>query len=373
MGRYVAGLLKSQSPEVAYTALYDPDPGALAAGSKLLDFSGTPSPSVEALLATDCDWVMIASLNCQHAAQTIAAFEAGKHVFCQKPLATSVNDCVQMRDAWLRSQREFVIGFTLRYSPHYRKIKQIIDEGQIGQIISLEFNETLHFNHGGFIHGDWRRHTEVAGSHVLEKCSHDIDIVNWLVGSQATRVASFGGTNFFTPENAALIDQLGVNQRGHQAYRFHRGKSRGENPFLADKDILDNQVVILEYANQVRATFHMNSNTAIPERRLYICGSKGTLRADVMTGVIEVQAIGHETERLNASTEVSGMHGGGDPVLAAELYEVMTQQGTAGETMSAGINEGLAAAITCFAIDEAATSGQVVSLTPYWQRVSLES
>jgi predicted dehydrogenase len=53
-----------------------------------------------------------------------------------------------MRDAWKASGREFVIGFTLGYSPHYRKIKQLLQNGQIGEIVSLEFNETLDFNHG---------------------------------------------------------------------------------------------------------------------------------------------------------------------------------------------------------------------------------
>lgn len=372
MGLYVATLLKAESADVIFTSVYDPDPKAVEAAKTALDISSDGCESVEELLSTDCDWVMIASLNCQHAAQTIAAFEAGKHVFCQKPLATSFEDCLAMRDAWHKAQRHFVIGFTLRYSPHYRRIKQIMSDGLVGEIISLEFNETLHFNHGGFIHGDWRRQTHLAGSHVLEKCSHDIDIVSWLVESRAERVASFGGTNFFIPDYAGRIEALGKNETGHEAYRFHRGAARGVNPFTAEKDILDNQVVIIEFENAVRATFHMNANTSIPERRLYICGTKGTLRADVMTGSIELQSIGHNEQMQNLSTESSGMHGGGDPILAQELFAVMSSEQSehsALSQVSAGIEEGLVAATTCFAIDEAADQGSVVSLLPYWVRV----
>lgn len=367
MGCYVAALLQKRSQEITFSALYDPDSGAVAACQSVLGIKGVARSSVEEVLASDCQWVMIASLNNQHAAQTIAAFEAGKHVFCQKPLATRFEDCLAMRDAWQRSGRKFVIGFTLRYSPHYRRIKQIINDGLIGEIISLEFNETLDFNHGGFIHGDWRRQTDVAGSHVLEKCSHDIDIVSWIVGSRAQRVASFGGTNFFIPEYAERIEAIGKDDQGHEAYRFHRGAVRGENPFITEKDILDNQVVIIEFENAVRATFHMNANTAIPERRLYICGTKGTLRADVMNGSIELHVIGHDETLQDCSTESQGMHGGGDPILAQELCEIMA--GGPAENISAGIEEGLVAATTCFAIDEAAREGSVVSLTPYWARI----
>ena len=97
-----------------------------------------------------------------------------------------------MREAWQQSGKQFVIGSNLRYSPHYRKVKSILDSGAIGDIISMEFNETLEFNHGGFISGDWRRFRSDAGTHLLEKACHDVDLANWVVGSRASRVFSFG-------------------------------------------------------------------------------------------------------------------------------------------------------------------------------------
>jgi len=105
-------------------------------------------------------------------------------------LATTVEDCVAMRDAWKASGKQFIIGFTLRFSPHYRKIKELLDEGIVGDIISMEFNETLDFNHGAWIHDDWRSETKYAGTHLLEKCSHDVDLVNWMIDSRASRVAA---------------------------------------------------------------------------------------------------------------------------------------------------------------------------------------
>ena len=368
MGRYVADLVQKKSNEVALTSLFDPNEKSVSRTVEYLGFRGTVCSTDEEVLKSNCNWVMIASFNCEHARQSIAAFAAGKHVFCQKPLATSLEDCLAMRRAWRASGKQFVIGFTLRYSPHYRKLKSLVASGAIGNILSIDFNETLPFNHGGYIMGDWRRRREFAGSHVLEKCCHDIDIVNWLVGARARRVASFGGTDFYTGDNVHHIERLGQDPAsGRDAYRVRKGII-GENPFLSDKDIVDNQVVILEYENNVRAAFHMNSNAGIPERRMYICGTEGAIRADVITGAIQLQRIGFDTVLEDHSTDVAGMHGGGDDILATELVAAMMS----GAGMSAGIEEGLTAAVTCFAIDEALETGEVVDLTPWWNRVDCE-
>ncbi len=365
MGRAVARLVDEASDRAGIQAVYDPDPEAIRACRQEFGDAFHQADDLETLLArADLDWVMIASWNCHHAEQTVAAFAAGKHVFCQKPLATTLEDCLAMRDAWRSADRHFVIGFTLRYSPHYRRIKEILASGEIGDIVSFEFNETLDFNHGGFIMGDWRRLQANAGSHLLEKCCHDIDLANWMVGSRASRVASFGGLNFFRPENEEALSRVGKTRSGRQGYMTWRN-GQTLNPFTADKDILDNQVAIVEYDNGVRASLHLNSNSNMPERRMYICGTRGTLRADVYQGSIEVKEIGFGKPLKDYSTSGQGMHGGGDDVLAQELVATMLK----GDPASTSLEEGLNAAVTCFAIDEAQVSGQVVDLTPYWDRV----
>ncbi len=312
----------------------------------------------------EIDWVMIASWNCFHCEQTVAAFEAGKHVFCQKPLATNFEDCKAMYNAWKKSGKMFNIGFTLRYSPHYRKIKKLLDEGVVGKIISMEFNETLDFNHGGFIMGDWRRLKENAGTHLLEKCCHDIDLTNWMMESRAKRVASFGGLDFFIPENEKHVERIGKNKKGDSPYTASGGPIC-LNPFTSDKDILDNQVTIIEYENGGRATFHTNCNAGIPERRMYILGTEGAIRADVLTGTIHTKRIGFDTVLENVSTDASGGHGGGDDVLAAELAETMLN----GVEPEVSLKEGLEASVTSFAIDEACDTGKVVDVNSYWKQM----
>ena len=344
--------------------IFDPSPQSIA---NCLD-QIKPEPKIyddyrKLIESPDIDWVLIASPNNFHKEQAVAALEAGKHVFCQKPMATSFEDCIAIQAANKKSGKFFNLGYTLRYSPHYRKIKHLLEDGAVGKIISMEFNQTLEFNHGGFIMGDWRRLRANSGPFLLEKCSHDIDLVNWMIGSLPKRVASFGGLNFFVPENEYRMERIGKNKEGQTAYRTWLG----ENPFTSDKDVIDNQIVLLEYENGVRATFHMNANAGIPERRMYILGSEGTIRADVLVGSIETKRIGFDTSTVDESTGGSGGHGGGDDFLVSELAESMLNN----VPPTVGSFDGLTSAATCFAIDMAMITGQVVDCTPFWKMIGL--
>lgn len=367
MGMSVVRKLLALDEPLEVRGIFDPDERSIkraleeiATGPCIFDSFG------ELVSSPEIEWVMIASWNCFHKEQTVASLEAGKHVFCQKPLATTLEDVKSMFDAWRKADRMFNLGFSLRYSNHYRRIRSLIEEGVVGDLISFEFNETLDFNHGGYIMGDWRRLQKNAGTHLLEKCCHDIDLANWMVGSRVRRVASFGGLNFFTKENQHHIERIGRSREGKEAYSTWRGLVK-QNPFTSHKDICDNQVVIIEYENGVRATFHTNCHAAIPERRMYVLGTEGAIRADLGTGLIESKRIGFETEKGEESSSAPGGHGGGDEILVKELAESMLK----GVTPTVGMEEGLQAAVTCFAIDQAADRGEVVDLGPFWKFVGL--
>ena len=365
--RVVFGELLQTTNQVRLRSVYDPDP---TTPSRLRGWP-TPDadfrfvPSMEELLADDAvDWVGVSSPNAQHAVQIIAALQAGKHVFSEKPLAPNFADCLAIRDVVAASDRTFVFGLVLRSSPFYLRVKELVDAGVIGEILSFEFNETLPFQHGAFIMGDWRRRQEDAGSLVLEKCCHDIDLANWLTGSLPRRVAAMGDCRFYLPKNARHSDRIGPNALGHPAYQSWEER-RGANPFTSDKSICDNQVVLLEYANGAKATFHTNLHAALPERRFYLLGSEGAIRANVLTGEIEWCRIAHEPVIHREQSDAKGGHGGGDGPLVESLLATMLDNAPP----LAGIQEALLASAVCFAIDEANTTGTVVDLQPYWDSV----
>lgn len=370
--RNVVGKILAEAPadRVKVVAAFDPDERA---HQKLRENLGYD------YLRTDCeaavwenpevDWVMIGSWNTLHAAQSIRALAAGKNVFCEKPLATNLEDCLAIRDAVRKSGRTFAFGLVLRYSVHYQKIREIIDSGRLGKIISMEFNETLSFNHGGHIFGNWRKDREISGGHMLEKCCHDLDLANWFADSIPVSVASFGGKNFFIPENAERMNEIGPNAAGLPAYKSWMTVSHDpHHPFLSESEVLDNQVVILEYANGIRATFHANSNAGIPERRFYILGTQGALRADLVKSCIEVADIGWEAQIETLDMNATDGHGGGDFVMARALLRTFLEN----EPPLASVREGLCSAITAFGIDEACRDRRVVDLKSMWEKAGIE-
>lgn len=372
--RWVVKDTIKDTPQLKVTALCDPNPHSIESTKEACDCpDATVYEDFNDLVKDDSvQWVVIGSINAAHKGQVMAALAAKKHIFCEKPLATTLEDCVELSKAIQESESLFSMGFVLRYSSFYHRIKELMNEGVIGDLVSFEFNEMLDFNHGGFIMFDWRRLRKYSGTHLLEKCCHDFDIANWLVGSIPVSAASFGGLNFFKPENKKHIERLGKNEKGQDAYMTwkqysHYSDFYDKDPFTSDKDIVDNQVVILEYANGVRASFHTNLNCAIRERRFYLCGTEGTIIGDVLTGELKWQRIGFDTELVTESM-AGGGHGGGDGTMADHLRKSMLE----GVLPPVGLHDGLKSAVAVLGCDKAHDTHTVVDLKPMWAQVGIQ-
>lgn len=354
------------APEMRVTAIFDPSPVAVgraqAGAGGGADVCRSPR---ELCLRDDVDWVFIGSPNAFHAEQAIVAFDAGKNVFCEKPLALSIDEAKRMHVSWQVGGRMFALGLVLRYSPLYRAARRAIEEGRIGHVLSFEFNETLSFNHGGYIHGNWRRFTRLAGSHLLEKCCHDLDLAMWLTDDRPVRVASFGGCSFFTPGNAWHQDRIGPGPSGEHAFQAWPDPD-GVNPFTADKDIVDHQVAILEFGGGVRATFHTHCMAALPERRFYLLGTEGAMRLDAHTGKLEIRRVGWNDDVEVLWSVLGSPHAGADEPMCRELAECMAGI----RPPVAGFNEGIRSLVAAQAIDQAMTEGRVVDLDPLWKQVA---
>jgi len=96
----------------------------------------------------------------------------------------------------------------LRYSSFYQKIKDLVSSNTLGKLISIEANELLNPDHGGYVFRNWRRHKDLSGPHILEKCAHDIDIINWIVDSLPSKVCAFSDNSIFTKENNEIKEKL---------------------------------------------------------------------------------------------------------------------------------------------------------------------
>lgn len=358
--RYVVkNVLRDSGGAVRVVSAFDPDRTLLDETLRKIWGSSdalAASSAEEAIHAPGVDWVMVFSPNSCHRDHILAAFAAGKDVFAEKPLATTIDACKEISEAQRRSGRVFATGFVLRYAPIYRRAKELLDSGMFGRLLLIEGNENIAPDHGGYIMCNWRRLTKFAGPHILEKCCHDLDLINWFCGSLPSRVASFGGRDFFKPENNRLMEKY-----GEKTFKSWWDPHAQATPFTDDTDLMDNQVSIAEFRNRIRVTFTATMSNAIPERRLSFACAEGTMKLNLYSNIIRYRRLGDEgVTELNFSGDG---HGGGDSYIMKELYETMSR----GVPPKCSGAEGLRSAVFALALDQAARNGEIVDLEPVWK------
>lgn len=358
--RYVVkNLLRDSGGTVRVVSAFDPDRTLLDETLRKIWGSSdalAASSAEEAIHAPGVDWVMVFSPNSCHRDHILAAFAAGKDVFAEKPLATTIDACKEISEAQRRSGRVFATGFVLRYAPIYRRAKELLDSGMFGRLLLIEGNENIAPDHGGYIMCNWRRLTKFAGPHILEKCCHDLDLINWFCGSLPSRVASFGGRDFFKPENNRLMEKY-----GEKTFKSWWDPHAQATPFTDDTDLMDNQVSIAEFRNRIRVTFTATMSNAIPERRLSFACTEGTMKLDLYSNILRYRRLGDEgVTELNFSGDG---HGGGDSYIMKELYETMSR----GVPPKCSGGEGLRSAVFALALDRAACTGEIIDLEPIWK------
>ena len=353
----VNSLLKASNRKVDIVSVYDPDPAEMdfACDSWMASDARHCASSLEAINTPGVEWVMIFSPNAFHKLHILEAFAAGKDVFTEKPLATSIDDCKEIYDAWKQSGKFFATGFVLRYSPFYRKTKELIDSGKFGYLMNIEANENIPNAHGGYIMCNWRRKTDISGPHILEKCCHDLDLIEWFCNSLPSRVFAMGSRDFFNSANRPLEEKYGAD-------KFHcwRDAHRLPSPFHDDTDLMDNFVSVADFRNGVKVSFNYTMNNSIPERRMHFHCSEGNIVIDLRRHTIITRTVADEGEFvMDFSVD---HHGGGDTTIMQGLFDTMCN-GT--EPVCSG-NEGLESAVYALALDKAARTGNVIDLEALW-------
>lgn len=180
----------------------------------------------------ELDAVVIATPNHTHRRIAVDSFKAGKHVFCEKPLANTLRDCDEMLAAAEGAGKFLQVGLVYRYSPLYRTMHRLIADGQIGKVHFMWCKELL-----GSFYGRWRFKEAFSGGAIVEKNCHHFDIFNWMIGSHPRKVCAFGGQN--------------VMKRGETVGVVIM--ETGERNVVTDSDVIDNAFVIIEYESGARA------------------------------------------------------------------------------------------------------------------------
>jgi predicted dehydrogenase len=209
MGATVVGHLK-ETPQVSALVAYDIAEERLRA---LRDTHGVPGSTRLRDILDDpaVKLVFVTAANHAHRELAIQSLEAGKAVMCEKPMATTLADARAMVETAERLQAFFQIGFELRYSKLYTKIKEWVDAGLLGQVVSTH----CLYGSSAYPRGTWRNTWREGGDTFGERLSHYVDLTRWWVGSHVTNVYSACAPN--------VVPYTEVRDNYHTTYRFANG------------------------------------------------------------------------------------------------------------------------------------------------------
>lgn len=284
----------------------------------------------EALSAVPCDAVIVASSDAHHAEAVIPCLEAGKHVFCEKPIETTQEKCDAIRTADQAAGGKTFIGFNLRYAPVYEKARQLIAEGAIGQVLTIQADE---FYDGGRTYfRRWNRLPECGGLWIT-KASHDFDLINMFAGdARALNIYAIGSRSYYAPKPEAAQYCRECSLREHCPDCFQENASplaaltetvTGQRPDLclynSDGDTFDHGIATIRYENDICATYTCNVVSGFTDRRLRVSGTKGTIDGSLSSHEIILRRRDPATEERIPLTEGSGGHGGADGSLGGQF------------------------------------------------------
>ncbi len=220
---------------IRIAALCDPDESALSQARVRVGPRVLTCGNYKDLLAVpDIDAVLVATPTDRHVEIAAAAFDAGKHVFCEKPLAPDPADLRRLVKAWQTSGRLLQVGYVYRYAPIFRRIRARIEHGEIGRPLMMWAHEFR-----AAFYTPWRYDVRVSGGTLVEKCCHHFDLFQWMIGSPITCVSGTGGQAVVRP-GTDVETIIGTELR------------------VPETDNLDHAWILTEHTNGARAALGLS-------------------------------------------------------------------------------------------------------------------
>ncbi|HVX74309.1 MAG TPA: Gfo/Idh/MocA family oxidoreductase [Devosia sp.] len=361
---YLARVFSLASQDFEIVGYVDPAPAGLPYTQKHGVAVGRQYASLDQMLdEAKLDLLMVGSPNHMHLGHIRAGLARGLKVFSEKPVVTSVAETMEL--AALLGQHgedEVMVGLVLRYAPLYVDLRKAQREGLLGDVVSIEASEHIPPYHGAFFMRDWRRYERYTGGFMLEKCCHDLDLYNGVMGVRPRYVSSFGGRRTFIPENAPRAG--GANDL-EVYHRKPSGWMGSDKVFDSDGDIIDYQTAMVEYENGAALTFHTNLNVPHDFRRFAVIGVDGMAEGDFVRNYFTVTAARTSETLIDTKYQLSDLsdHYGADEQMAADILKHLT----AGAPLPVSVVNALEAGLLALTMDEARITNSVVDMRPIWQ------
>ncbi|MEU8354874.1 Gfo/Idh/MocA family oxidoreductase [Nonomuraea sp. NPDC048882] len=346
------------------------------------------------------DAAVIATQDRMHTDPAVTLAGLGYHILLEKPMATEEPEAAAIAAAAVRNGIMLAVCHVLRYTPYTRVVKDLLDEGRIGRLVSVQHLEPVGWWHQAhsFVRGHWRR-ADTSAPMLLAKACHDVDWLVHLFGRPPVRVSSFGSLSHFRAEErpTAAADRcldcplepscpysaprlylgclgdpesefwpLGAVTPGRteaDVLEALRTGPYGRCVYACDNDVVDHQEVVMEFDDGGTCSFTMSAFTPMEHRRTrlfgthgYIEGDGGTLRVvDFRTGEEETVTVAEA-----GGPSAADGHGGGDEGLTdAFLAAVASGDAT---LLRSDAEQSLMTHRVVWAAERARLSGTVVTL-----------
>ena len=348
------------------------------------------------------DIAIISTMDRMHFAPAMEAIRKGYNLLLEKPVAPTAEECKKIEAESKKYGVKILVCHVLRYTPFFLALKNLIDSGEIGKVMSIQHSECVgntHQSHS-FVRGNWGN-SERSSTMLLQKSCHDMDILQWLVGKECKRASSFGSRTYFTIENAPegapeyciegcphadtcyynavklYLEAKSndwfrpastglVNPTDEEVEHAIRTTQYGKCVYKCDNDVVDHQVVNLEFEDGTVVDFNM---CAFNEggRFIRIMGTNGEIvnsgdGSDVT--LYKFSDKSHTKIDINAyGNTIESGHGGGDEGIINALYDYITSGVVTEQLSEIGIS--VKNHMIAFAAEESRISGKVVNVKEF--------
>ena len=304
--------------------------GADVYESKLAEFRARMGDDVfttldyrEMLERSDVEAVLVASPDFMHEEHAIAALQAGKHVYLEKPMAITIEGCDRIIKAEKDSGKKLMAGFNMRCMNIFRVMKDIADSGAIGEIKAVWVRHFVGYG-GWFYYHDWHSTRKNATSLLLQKGSHDIDMIHWISGQYTKRVAAFGSLDYYGGDkpNALYCPDCDEKKTCPEASL----EMLTQCAFRKEIDVEDNNVLIMELENGIKASYLQCHFTPDYHRNYVFIGTEGRMENSEPEMKVWVKTRNLKTwknlaDRTYDIKEAQGGHGGADTVITEQFLD----------------------------------------------------
>ncbi|MBQ2696831.1 MAG: Gfo/Idh/MocA family oxidoreductase [Clostridia bacterium] len=354
------------------------------------------------------DVALICTMDNEHYEPAMRAIELGYDILLEKPVAQTAKECADIALLAEKKEVKVLVCHVLRYTPFYKKVKELLLADTIGDVMSAMAVEAVGHTHQShsYVRGNWHSEEETTPM-LLAKSCHDIDIIQWLLGKPCKKVQSFGKLSYFCADNAPVgapvrcIDggcpieatcpynckKLYYDDKNNQWFRkaSTRGIAKGEIPtddevmealkttdyglcvFHANNNVVDHQVVNMEFEGGATVSFTMNAFNR-GGRYIRLFGTKGELYA--YAGDDNITIFTFEDEKIQkipipkADESITSGHGGGDMGIVGEFYDYLG--GNYIGFCAADINTSVKNHLIGFAAEKARRAGMVEDVDTFF-------